>query len=431
MPPPPRPATPPPPSPPPTPRNSPLDQPAPRPLLSGRVDPAAVVIGVGGLVLLVAVWWLLVTPRSSTDNNVDSARVAQIEQRLTALDGLRGEVGALNGRIQQVQPLEARIRSLEERPVASDTRPLETRLASVTEQVAAAERAGTQAAERDNAMERRLQGLEAKPTINPAAFAPRDAVEGLSGRIERLTERVEQQGQALDSRLQDQARAAEGRLAAQDKAVQDRVAALEASVGQRVAGLEGTLGERIGALESALGGRVAALEAAQQRLQAIESRTSRLAAVDSLRGALTAGQPLGEALGRIDQPPQALARFAGTAPPTESSLRLSFEDAAKAARAASDAAMQPDGSRAGVVDSALSRLGGLVTIRRGDQVVWGDAAEAEIERARRALEAGDIEMSLQHIDKLPPPARAAMQGWADQARALLAARAALRQLAAG
>jgi hypothetical protein len=92
--------------------------------------------------------------------------------------------------------------------------------------------------------------------------------------------------------------------------------------------------------------------------------------------------------------------------------------------------MQPDGSRQGVVDSALARLGGLVTIRRGDQVVWGDAAEAEIERARRALEAGDLEASLQHLEKLPPPARAAMQGWTDQARALLAARAALRQIAA-
>ena len=93
--------------------------------------------------------------------------------------------------------------------------------------------------------------------------------------------------------------------------------------------------------------------------------------------------------------------------------------------------MLPDGSQGSVVDSALSRLGGLVTIRRGDQVVWGDAAEAEIERTRRTLEAGDIEMSLQHIDKLPPLVRGALQPWADQARALVAARVALRQLAMG
>ena len=114
-------------------------------------------------------------------------------------------------------------------------------------------------------------------------------------------------------------------------------------------------------------------------------------------------------------------------------MRLSFEDAARAARAASDAAMSaraPDGGRAGVVDSALARLGGLVTVRRGEEVVWGDAAEAELERARRALDAGDLEGSLGYIGKLPPAARTAMDGWTEQARALIAARNALRQIAA-
>ena len=175
------------------------------------------------------------------------------------------------------------------------------------------------------------------------------------------------------------------------------------------------------------------MERSQQRLAALEDRTARLAAIDGLQSALTAGQPLGQHLSRIEQPPQALARFAQTAPPTEASLRLSFEEAARAARAASDAAAsarQPDGSRAGVVDSALARLGGLVTVRRGEEVVWGDAAEAEIERARRALDAGDLEGSLGYIGKLPPAARAAMDGWTEQARALLAARNALRQIAA-
>ena len=391
-------------APPPVQRNSPLNPPGGR-----RLDPAAVMIGVGGVVLVAAVWWLLVTPRSSSEGGVDPARVAQIEQRLTILDGLRGEVGALGARVQQAQPLEARIRALEERPAAADIRPLTAQTTTLTERLAAAERSATQAGERDSAVERRLAAVEARPVIDTATLAPREALDALSGRAERLAERIEAQG----TRDQEQAKATE-------QAVTQRLTALEGTVGQRLAALEGTLGQRLTALETA-----------QQRLVAIESRTSRMAAVDGVRGALLAGQPLGEALGRIDQPPAALARFATQAPPTESALRLSFEDAAKSARAASDAAMLPDGSRGGVVDSALSRLGGLVTVRRGDQVVWGDAAEAEIERARRALEAGDIEMSLQHLDKLPPQARQAMQGWADQARALIAARTALRQLAAG
>ncbi|MBL6453930.1 hypothetical protein JMJ55_01270 [Belnapia sp. T6] len=427
-------------APPPPPRNSPLNPPRQPGLLAGRrLDPAAIMIGIGGLVLVLAVWWLLVTPRSSSDAAVDPARVAQIEQRLTALDGVRGEVGALGARVQAVQPLEGRVHALEERPRPVDIRPLETQLAALTERLAGLERNTTGAGERDAAVERRVQALEAKPAIDPATLAPREAVDALNGRIERLTERLEAQakaleaqGKTLDDRLAEAARAAEQRQGQQDQALQQRLGQLDQAAQQRGAALEQTITQRLTALEGTLTQRMTTLEQAQARIAAIEGRTARLAAVDGLRGALLAGQPLGDSLGRLGQgAPPALTRFAQVAPPTESSLRLSFEDAAKAARAASDAAQAPDGSRGGVVDSALARLGGLVTVRRGDQVVWGDAAEGQIERARRALEAGDIEMSLTEIDKLPPPARAAMQNWAEQARALVAARSALRQLAAG
>jgi len=82
-----------------------------------------------------------------------------------------------------------------------------------------------------------------------------------------------------------------------------------------------------------------------------------------------------------------------------------------------------------VLDAAVTRLSGLVTIRRGEEVVWGDAAAAELERARRALEAGDLDAALARLTRLPPPAQEAMRGWTEQARALAAARAALRSLA--
>ncbi|WP_237217887.1 hypothetical protein, partial [Falsiroseomonas oryziterrae] len=85
----------------------------------------------------------------------------------------------------------------------------------------------------------------------------------------------------------------------------------------------------------------------------------------------------------------------------------------------------------GVLDSAAQRLGGLVTVRRGEEVLWGDAAAAEIERARRAVEAGDLEGALRFLQRLSPPARQAMGGWIGNAEALIAARAALRQMAAG
>lgn len=417
-----------------------------------KVEPAGLMIGVGGVVLLLALWWLWATPRADRAAEGDAARLASIEQRLAGQDALREQTAALGAtlgarlpalaaletRVQQLGALEGRVRTLDERPPPPDIRPLEAQAAVLAERVAAAERSAGQATDRTGANERRLQALEARPAFDPAAVAPRDAVDALATRAERLSERIEAQatrGQAMEAdqtrRLQDLARTQDERRSAAEQAATQRGVALEAALRERVAGLDTTLGQRLAALDAALGQRLAAVEQSQQKLAALEGRTARLAALDGLQSALAAGQPLGIPLARIEPPPPALARYGATAPPTEASLRLSFEAAAQAARTASDAAMQPDGGRQGVVDSALARLGGLVTVRRGDQVVWGDAAEAEIARARRALEAGDLELSLSHTEKLPPPARAAMAGWTDQARGLLAARAALRQLAAG
>jgi hypothetical protein len=55
----------------------------------------------------------------------------------------------------------------------------------------------------------------------------------------------------------------------------------------------------------------------------------------------------------------------------------------------------------------------------------------QIERARRALEAGDIEGAVTALARLPEANRAALRGWVADAEALVAARAALRSLAAG
>jgi hypothetical protein len=404
-----------------------------------RADPAALVIVLGGVVLLGALWWLLATPRA-TRTEVDAARLGRMESRFDALEGLREQTAALNARMENFAPLEARLRAVEERPGPPDIRPFEAQIAGLNERAGAIERNASQVAERAIANERRLTALEGRPVFDPAAVPERAAFDALAARVERLSERLEAntarfQGieAELTRRLQEAARSQEERTRAAEQAAAQRASTLEERLGQRLSATEGQLGQRVGAAESRLGDRLAAVERSQQRLAALEDRTARLAAIDGLQSALTAGQPLGQHLSRIEQPPQALARFAQTAPPTEASLRLSFEEAARAARAASDAAAsarQPDGSRPGVVDSALARLGGLVTVRRGEEVVWGDAAEAEIERARRALDAGDLEGSLGYIGKLPPAARAAMDGWTEQARALLAARNALRQIAA-
>ncbi|MCX8134039.1 MAG: hypothetical protein N3D18_08760 [Roseococcus sp.] len=179
------------------------------------------------------------------------------------------------------------------------------------------------------------------------------------------------------------------------------------------------LQSRLEAAERAAAQRQSELAALTQRLSAAEARTERLAALEALRGRLEAGAPLAPALARLGaEAPPALARFRDAGAPTEAALRLAFEAALREARARAAEARPPG-------------LGSLFTIRRGDQVLWGDAAEATLERARRALEAGDLASALAQLRELPEAHRAAFAAWTSEAEALIAARAALRALWGG
>ena len=67
----------------------------------------------------------------------------------------------------------------------------------------------------------------------------------------------------------------------------------------------------------------------------------------------------------------------------------------------------------------------LVTIRQGDHVLVGDPAAGILERARIALNAGDLAGSAAEVATLRGAAAEAMAEWLAQVRALLEARAAL------
>ncbi|HEY4250149.1 MAG TPA: hypothetical protein VGM87_03060 [Roseomonas sp.] len=362
-----------------------------------RPDATVLALLAGGVVLVLAVAWLLTTPRPVP--GVDP-RVAALEERLASLEARRPPEAP------SLAPVERRLATLEARPLP------------------AAPDQGPAIA----ALERRVAAAEQRPDPDLSALAPRAAVEDLAARIAPGAERLA----ALESRVanaeaaQRQAEAAqtritalEARLAATEGTQQGRIATLET----RLAAAEATQ-PRIAALEAAQT-RVAALEAAQSRVTDVEARARRLAAQDALRARLDAGQPLAPALSALPEAPASLTRFAAAAPPTEAGLRLSFEDAARAARAASEPAREGQG----VVDSALARLSGLVTVRRGDEVVWGDQVAGALERARRSLDAGDLAGTVEQLKRLPAPARNAMERWIGDAEALLAARAALGTLA--
>jgi hypothetical protein len=211
-----------------------------------------------------------------------------------------------------------------------------------------------------------------------------------------------------------------------------RIAALE----QRKPPSLGPLEARIAALEakqpadSQLTSRIDALEAAQRtsqaelarRVDANDKLMSRVAQVQAARLALDAGQKLREVPGM----PAALARFTNTAPPTEASLRLSFPKAQRDALAAA----RPDTEGRPLLARLWAQAQDLVTIRQGDHVLVGDPDAGALERARAALEAGDLPGAVTEIASLHGPAAQAMSGWLAQARALLEARAALAMWAA-
>jgi hypothetical protein len=412
-----------------------------------RFDPTVLPILVAAAVLIGAVIWLLGRPLPQPAPAADAQaaqQIATLRTDLTRVEGLTGRVAALEGTAQRLAALEARpapdLAPLREAAAAATARAeaadrraaaLEERVAALTRELQArpaldqnafAQRGAVEGlAGRLDALQRELQG---RPVLDPNAFAPRAAIEGLTGRLEALQRELG----AADAQAVQRLAAAEAAIAARAQAAEataGRLTAVEQGLAGRLAALEGTLNSRLGAVEQQAG-RIAALEAAQARLAAVEGRSARLAAVEGVRGALEAGQPLGPVLGALPQPPAALSRYADTAPPTLAALRLSFEDAVRAARQASEP--QAGG---GVLDSAAARLSGLVTVRRGEEMLVGDAAAAEIERARRALEAGDVEGAVRVLNRLSPPAKQAMRGWLDQAEALVAARAALRQLSAG
>jgi hypothetical protein len=353
-----------------------------------RLDPLLLPLFAGGAVLVMALAWLLIAPRPNAP----------------ALPNLG--------------PLESRLAGLEARPGFNPT-PLETRLTALEARPRAA------AAPDLAPLIQRLEALEARPapSLDISGLAPRALAETLATRLDRLTERQDALAarlQAADAealrRTEDLARSLLARLEVAEKAEVERIAAAGAALEGRLAGAE-----------SALGTRLQALEAAQARVAAIEARANRVQAIAALRARLDAGQALGPTLTALPNAPAALSRYASASPPTEAALRLGFEDAARAARAASEPAKEGQS----ILESASARLAGLVTIRRGETIIWGDEAAAALEAARRALEAGDLPGALARLAPLPPAARAALGGWEADAQALLAARAAIVTLAGG
>lgn len=259
-------------------------------------------------------------------------------------------------------------------------------------------------------LRQQIAALPAQGTA-PSGGAPQPAPD-LSGDIARLKDQIAQLQQSTASATP----------AAQSL---ETISARLDSLAQREAGDSQSLRQTLTALQQQLGDlsdRTKNLAQQTQSLPALRAKSDRLGAVLKAADALAAGQPLGSL---ADAPP-ALAAFATAAPPTEAQLRLDYPAAARAAEKAGGPTETKRGFWAGV----WQRVQNLVTLREGDRVIVGDQTSGILADARRLLDAGDLSGAVTVLGTLQGPAAEAMASWVGQAKALIAARQALADMAA-
>jgi hypothetical protein len=238
-------------------------------------------------------------------------------------------------------------------------------------------------------MAQRLDTLEKKPApVAQLDQAGQQQVAALAGRVDGITARQNQLGMQEQSDV-DQLK----------KQQQDDLAQIK---------------QQLAALDS----RLAAAEKTATQINVIDARDARLAQVQAALAALDAGRPLG----KIDGAPPALAQYETKAPPTEASLRLSFNQYANAARQAGQPAQV---ANAPFLTRLWDRAQSGVVVREGDRVILGDAVSGVLDHAKLLLDAGDLAGAVKTLDGLAGPAAQAMAPWRAQAQGLLDARTSL------
>jgi hypothetical protein len=221
---------------------------------------------------------------------------------------------------------------------------------------------------------------------------------------------------ALESRAADQSQ-----VSSRIDTVAGRIESLSAR-GQTAQDAAKQQLDSLAARVEVLTSRIAATEAKAPTVDTVAKRLTRVARLQEASFALASGQPVGDVPGA----PEALARYAHEAPPTEAQIRQRFQSAQQAALAAKPT--QEEGETP-FIDRVWDRAQGLVTVRRGDDVVVGNTSATTLGRARAALDAGDLPAAVAAVEVLKGGPAQAMAGWLADAKSLLSARSALAGMA--
>ena len=375
------------------------------------------------LLLAGGLYYVWTNPKGPDDSNALGTVQRQVQ---TQGQTVGQQTSQLQGLTQQLQTLTDRVDKLEKAVAAAQV------------VAAAAPQAPSQASpaappdlgdlpQRVDALSAKVEALANQPAPAPApapapvAVAPADngAEEQALAALSQRVQQIEAADRTALGQLQAQQKEALDQTQAQQKAALDQAQAQQkAAIDQSQAAV---LAEQKSAIRQ-IDGRLSKLEQGAGTVEDAASRATRLERVQAAVVALQAGQKLGD----IPGAPPALARFADKAPPTEAALRESFPALAAHVRDVS----QPNTAHKTFLQRTLARLQESVTVRQGDDVLVGDPAAGVLSDAELRVQNGDLAGAVQRLDALNGPAATAMAGWVDQARALVAARAALANLAA-
>lgn len=211
--------------------------------------------------------------------------------------------------------------------------------------------------------------------------------------------------------LENVVKALAAKPAPNTSALEQRLATLESRPAPVMPDVKGAVADA----SAELNAKIASLDT---KVQDDLARATRLR---TAAAALEAGKPIGDLPGAT----AALQRYATAAPPTEPTLRQSFQTFATVAEKASE----PAGEGKDFSQRMWARAQQLVTVRQGDKVLVGAPAAVTLAAARAKLDAGDLPGAVVALVSLDPAASAAMAPWKRDAQALLDARAALAAMA--
>jgi hypothetical protein len=300
----------------------------------------------------------------------------------------------------------------------------------LAERVAKLEQRGAPASGVPQEVVDRLAKLEQQAAQPRSATLPPDVAE----RLQRLEQQSAQPRQVeLPQDLAERLKRIEERVVTPPRELLDRITQLEqrptadpnaargaAEEARRLAGTVQSLEQRLTALDQ------------RERAEATVDRTDQalFIAVTQLRQAVGTARPYASELGAVtalsrERPEitDALAPLKASAAKGVPTLTLLTQQFAVAANDIVRAERAPPSDNIG--DQVMAKLSSLVSVRRVGKGAVEQGAEAAVAAAEQALAEGDLGAAVAALETLQGPAAEAAKPWLEQARARLAAEAAV------